>query len=115
MIARSARPQVKKCHGAKTDHGRQRRETAEKPQVSEDRYVRRSEILNFCRLRVSVSYSETRWRAAGTQCQRRRLPALATDALKVQLVLAPVPVVAALIPSQPAAPTVSVTASMAGA
>jgi hypothetical protein len=30
---------VKKCHGVETDHGRQRRETAEKPQVNEDQHA----------------------------------------------------------------------------
>jgi hypothetical protein len=30
---------VKKCHGVETDHGRQRRETSEKPKVNEDRHV----------------------------------------------------------------------------
>jgi hypothetical protein len=34
---------VKKRHGAETDHGRQRRETADKPQVNGARYVTRRE------------------------------------------------------------------------
>jgi hypothetical protein len=38
---------VKKCHGIETDHARQRRETAEKPQVSEDRHVTRRETLHL--------------------------------------------------------------------
>jgi hypothetical protein len=36
---------MKKCHDFETDHRRQRRETAEKAQVSEDRRVMRRETL----------------------------------------------------------------------
>jgi len=36
---------VKKCHALETDHGRQRRETAEKPQVNGVRYVTWCETL----------------------------------------------------------------------
>jgi hypothetical protein len=36
---------MKKCHRVETDHGRQQRETAEKPQVSEDQHVTYFETL----------------------------------------------------------------------
>ena len=36
---------MKKCHEVETDHGRQRRETTEKPKVNGPRYVTRREIL----------------------------------------------------------------------
>jgi hypothetical protein len=40
---------VKKCHGVETDHGRQRRETSEKPKVNEDRQVTCRETLHLLR------------------------------------------------------------------
>jgi hypothetical protein len=40
---------VKKCHGVETDHGRQRRETSEKPKVNEDRHVTCRETLHLLR------------------------------------------------------------------
>ena len=64
------------CHGLETDHGCQRPETAEKPQVYEDQHVAWFETLQACsRARYSTRAAWLRPAGAGAGLARHRLGA----------------------------------------